>query len=97
MERLPLLDAGAIMNYISNGCIPGGTHRNFASYGDRIASMTDDQKYLICDPQTSGGLLLAVDPGAASEIEQVLADHGLYHIPIGRFGARDTGAVVSFS
>lgn len=46
--------------YIATGCVPGGTGRNFASYGHLISTMNDAQRQLLCDPQTSGGLLVAV-------------------------------------
>lgn len=48
-----------------------GTQRNFDSYGHLIGEMTDVQRKLLCDPQTSGGLLLAVDPAAREEVEAV--------------------------
>lgn len=51
--------------YIEKECVPGGTHRNFSSYGDKI-DMSEDKMPLICDPQTSGGLLIA----ASSELEE---------------------------
>jgi selenide,water dikinase len=37
------------------------------------------------DPQTNGGILIAVDPSAANEVQQVFADFGLAHFsePIG--------------
>jgi len=47
--------------FIAKGSIPGGTHRNWDSYGSKIAEMPDDVRYLLCDPQTSGGLLVAVE------------------------------------
>ena len=43
-------------------CIPGGTLRNFDSYGDRVAPISDEQRNLLCDPQTSGGLLVVAIP-----------------------------------
>lgn len=46
--------------YLEQGCVPGGTLRNFDSYGERIAPLPEVQKLLLCDPQTSGGLLVAV-------------------------------------
>jgi len=46
-----------VYDYIAQGCIPGGTNRNFDSYGHKIAPITDLQKAVLCDPQTSGGLL----------------------------------------
>ncbi|MFV8758807.1 selenide, water dikinase SelD, partial [Yersinia enterocolitica] len=55
IPRLP-----AVEEYIAAGCVPGGTGRNFDSYGHLIGKMSDLQKSLLCDPQTSGGLLLAV-------------------------------------
>ena len=39
--------------------------------------MTDVQRKLLCDPQTSGGLLLAVDPAAREEVEAVARKYGL--------------------
>jgi selenide, water dikinase len=42
-------------------CVPGGTIRNYDSYGHKIMPLTDEQRNLLCDPQTSGGLLVAVE------------------------------------
>jgi len=67
----------SVPDYISEGCIPGGTGRNFNSYGHKLAPMTQAQQALLCDPQTSGGLLIAVRPEAAKGVEQILADHGI--------------------
>jgi selenide,water dikinase len=50
-----------VENYISLGCSPGGAQRNFNSYGHHLSDMTDMQKKILCDPQTSGGLLVAVE------------------------------------
>ncbi|MEM7658211.1 MAG: selenide, water dikinase SelD, partial [Bacteroidota bacterium] len=46
--------------YIEQGCVPGGTKRNWDSYGHQISELTELQKAILCDPQTSGGLMLAV-------------------------------------
>ena len=42
-------------------CIPGGTYRNWKSYGNKIRGITEFNKLVLADPQTSGGLLIAVD------------------------------------
>ncbi|OOF70783.1 selenide, water dikinase SelD [Rodentibacter caecimuris] len=52
-----------VQRYIEKGCIPGGTTRNFDSYGHKISPLTEQQKAILCDPQTSGGLLIAVRTG----------------------------------
>jgi len=50
-----------VENYLALGCSPGGAQRNFDSYGHKLGEMTDIQKQILCDPQTSGGLLVAVE------------------------------------
>lgn len=60
-KKVPLLNAENINYYLDQKSIPGGTIRNFDSYGHRIAPIDDRIKHILCDPQTSGGLLVAVD------------------------------------
>ena len=62
LGSLPLLPH--VEEYRLQGCVPGGTDRNFASYGHKASELTQAQKQIICDPQTSGGLLVAVDKQA---------------------------------
>jgi len=83
------LDIGAVPRlasaeyYLDAGCIPGGTGRNFASYGQRISPLEVRQQQLLCDPQTSGGLLVAVEPQANGEFLAMAAGLGLDLAPIG--------------
>ena len=79
--------------YMDQGCVPGGTLRNFDSYGAKIAPLTDVQKHLLCDPQTSGGLLVAVSPEGEAEFLQVAAELGLALQPIGELTPRQAFAV----
>jgi selenide,water dikinase len=73
--------------YLKQKSTPGGTQRNWDSYGSKISSLTEEQKALLADPQTSGGLLVSVDEGCASEFESVLAIHGYSLQPFGRLVA----------
>ena len=75
--------------YLEKRTIPGGTQRNWDSYGSLVGPLTDDQRHVLCDPQTSGGLLVAVRPGAAEAVAETLAAAGLPSEPIGRLAARD--------
>ena len=88
VPRLPGVDY-----YLAEGCVPGGTLRNFDSYGEKIAPITDAQRDLLCDPQTSGGLLVAVTPEGEAEFLAVAAELGLNLAPIGLLVARQTYAV----
>lgn len=44
-----------LSNYVLQGSIPGGTWRNWDSYGHKIGPVSDYQKAILADPQTSGG------------------------------------------
>ncbi|MCC6754448.1 MAG: selenide, water dikinase SelD [Saprospiraceae bacterium] len=81
-DNLPLVDQ-AVFEYIGRGAVPGGTGRNWASYGQRILLENPAMRDLVADPQTSGGLLIAVDPVAAGELANRLMNEGLYHTPVG--------------
>jgi selenide, water dikinase len=65
-------------SYIAQGCVPGGTKRNWASYGHKIGEVTEAQKMLLSDPQTSGGLLIAVDPTAVEELQRMVSSLPVY-------------------
>jgi selenide,water dikinase len=55
--------------------VPGGTHRNWKSYGHKVGEISDSIKHILADPQTSGGLLIAVDPTEAYKVEELLKGH----------------------
>lgn len=77
MDSLPVI-AGA-RESIANGVVPGATGRNLGHYGQHVAWADDvsseDQK-LMADPQTSGGLLLAVAPAKLAALLSELSARG---------------------
>ena len=84
----------SVEHYLAQGCVPGGTGRNFASYGHKLADLPAAWRDLLCDPQTSGGLLVAVE-ASAEEAFLVMARHeGLDLTPIGECLEADGGACV---
>jgi len=72
-----------IEGYIAAGCIPGGSQRNFAAFGQHINAISDLKRHVVCDPQTSGGLLISVSCESSEEVEACLATAGLPASPIG--------------
>ncbi|GBG62200.1 hypothetical protein CBR_g29398 [Chara braunii] len=83
------------------GTFPGAVKRNLESYGEYISyeesvqPLENWQKSLMADPQTSGGLLVAVDPSATDTVLQKLREDGLAHAAvIGRLVDGDVGIVV---
>lgn len=91
VPKLPVLDA-----YLAQNSIPGGTHRNWDSYGHKIAGLTDQQRVVLADPQTSGGLLIAVEPDSCAAFEQVAAQNGFTLQSFGEFIPRQEKSVYVF-
>ncbi len=83
------------LHYLELGCVPGGTGRNFDSYGQRVETLTPEEQAVLCDPQTSGGLLVAVDPGGLTDVLECLHKNGVFAEPFGVLRPRDDGPVVS--
>ena len=91
---LPLLE-GAIA--LAPGNTPGGNKTNDAHFGARVsvASTVPSAIRLIAfDPQTSGGLLLAIDATAAAHVLGKLADAGVPATVIGRVEPADPGGAL---
>ncbi|MCT9125040.1 selenide, water dikinase SelD [Cupriavidus gilardii] len=91
---VPLLPG--VREYVAAGCVPGGTQRNFASYGHRIGcvhgELDAEWRAILCDPQTSGGLLVAVEPAGEQEFLAAAAECGLALECIGEMTERDAHA-----
>jgi selenide,water dikinase len=83
-DAVPRLDA--LPFYLDRQTLPGGTARNWASYGHRVGPLTDEQRAVLCDPQTSGGLLVAVDPGGRDAFLRLTGARGLALAPFGVLG-----------
>ena len=78
--------------YLLQGAVPGGTVRNFQSYGHKVGPLTEEQKFYLCDPQTSGVLLVCVEPGAAEAAAQaIFAQYGLALESFGELRAHAEG------
>jgi selenide, water dikinase len=69
-EKIPCFPE--VYEYIEANCIPGGTHRNWDSYQNRVLLRDERMRLLLCDPQTSGGLLIAVEEQAVPVVEKLL-------------------------
>ena len=88
-DAVPLINS-SIKEYISRGCVPGGTNRNRDSYEHKIAPLTEEQWAILADPQTSGGLLIAVNKNATGELIKILNENELeaFTNPIGYMTAQ---------
>jgi selenide,water dikinase len=85
-SKIPIIPE--VRNYIAQKAIPGATARNWNATFEGIEldpSIDEKEASLILpDPQTNGGLLIAVDPNALAEVQVVLTAAGIsYTEPIG--------------
>jgi selenide,water dikinase len=89
-ERLPVLPAARRL--AAQGFTTGAATRNWGSYGGEVELPLDLQawqKTLLCDPQTSGGLLVACAPEVASQVVSLF--HAQGYGAAGVIGAMCTG------
>ena len=80
IPELPGLD-----DYIAQGCVPGGTQRNFDALGDALPTLASRELAVLCDPQTSGGLLVAVSPSTVEEVQRLLTEQDCPSAVVGSF------------
>jgi selenide, water dikinase len=92
-ELIPTIDKTILNYYLDLKSVPGGTVRNFNSYGEKISGLDDYKKNILCDPQTSGGLLVAVTHGFENEFEKMTAENDLPLQPFGKLIPQNIFAV----
>lgn len=76
-DKVPWIDNAILEDYLQQGCIPGGTNRNWDSYGHKIELQYKAQKNILADPQTSGGLLIAIHPNHEKDFASFCETHQL--------------------
>ncbi|TLT07294.1 selenide, water dikinase SelD [Aliarcobacter thereius] len=70
--------------FCKNGVIPGGSKRNIKFIEDKSSFINIDEtlKAILCDAQTSGGLLLAIDKNDAKEFLKEIEDYSFGYAKI---------------
>jgi selenide,water dikinase len=75
--RVPLIDGARSL--AGQGFVTGASGRNWAGYGAEVAlpaGFAAEDKALVTDPQTSGGLLVSCDAASVPEVLAVFRCHG---------------------
>lgn len=93
-EKVPRFDF--LDQYLQQKSTPGGTARNWSSYGKKISVLDDVKKAILADPQTSGGLLISVDEDHADQFETFSSERGYNLKPIGRMVRKGDCVVTVF-
>jgi len=95
-EKVPVI--ASLAGYLLQGCVPGGTKRNWTSYGHKVSAISHERRDVLADPQTSGGLLVAVSEDGVQDFEQLLKHEGLSPVhcqSFGRLFPRSGGTVIT--
>jgi len=97
IDKIPLLPG--VEQLAHEGFFTGASGRNWDAYGmdvDLGAGVSDTQRVLLTDPQTSGGLLVSCDPGSVDEVLALFAREGFGDAAvIGRMAAGEPRVTVS--
>ncbi len=92
--RIPLLDGARAL---VRGNIPGGALTNREHFGGGVSvapGVDDDLVDLLYDPQTSGGLLVAVSDSMADALETAFVAAGVPAMRVGRAVARSSALIL---
>ncbi len=82
VSAVPVLEGAR--QYLARGFRPAGTTRNAEAFRNRVDVRVDESEFtLMCDAQTSGGLLISVPPARLQAIEQEFRQSGLFYATIG--------------
>ena len=87
---VPLLPG--VRELADRGVVPGGTRNNFDAFDSEVAwgsDITDEEKLILCDAQTSGGLLMAVPHASTQAVLDGLTQRGVMGAIIGRVVATE--------
>ena len=80
---LPLLPH--VRELAGAGNVTGASGRNWAGYGSHVKlpeRLAEADRALLCDPQTSGGLLVGCAPETATEVLSIFLQEGFAHASI---------------
>ncbi|HEY5755265.1 MAG TPA: selenide, water dikinase SelD [Steroidobacter sp.] len=79
-SSVPLLNGVSAL--AAQGFVTGASGRNWSGYGGEVvlpSTFAAEDKALLSDPQTSGGLLVSCSPSAVDEVLGVFQRHGFEH------------------
>ncbi len=92
---VPLLPG--VRELAARGMVTGASGRNWAGYGADVSlreGFASEDRALLTDPQTSGGLLVACTPESVPEVRAVFARHGFENAAVvGRVGEGAPGTL----
>lgn len=91
-SKVPLLKN--ISHYLSKFIYPDNTMRNWQSYEKSVTGIGSESLLTLCDPQTSGGLLVCVEKSKSSDFEHLAQKNGMTLKSFGKLTKGNPGKIV---
>lgn len=93
-EKIPTLSVNGLEWYIRMQCVPAATEKNWKAVMEYVKDLPLDKKAILCDPQTSGGLLITIAPEAKEAFESLVAKHQAWPVHLIGKCTTHTGKVI---
>ena len=94
-NKIGIVDHEVLTDLVDRKIIPGGTKRNYISFGENISPLPKFVHEILYDPQTSGGLLIAVAKSEKDNFEEIARNSGLELEAIGYLTAENADAQIT--
>jgi len=96
LSAIPVLDEA--WELARQGVVPGGARNNLTYLQDAVQwaeGIDETERLVLCDPQTSGGMLISIPAERADQLERALRDAGVPVIAgIGEIISEDEGGAI---
>lgn len=96
LTKVPVLDEA--WDLARAGAVPAGSHNNYRYLISKVKwdeGVRQEARLILCDAQTSGGLLIAVSPDKADQLQELLAKEAcLATKPIGKVVNGASGTII---
>jgi selenide,water dikinase len=92
-SAVPLIEG--LQEYTSKMIVPDNLYRNWNSYEKKVKNIGAESFFTLSDPQTNGGLLMAVDPAHQKDFEDFLKQNhlGEFAKPLGKITAKGSHSI----
>jgi len=94
LSKVPILPAA--WDLVTQDCVPEGSHNNhryLADYTEYVPTISREQELVLCDAQTSGGLLIAIAQDKVDGLLEALTDTPTPGIVIGEIVSESPGRI----
>jgi selenide,water dikinase len=92
-KKVPFMES--VESLVMVGAVPGGTHANTetALEWTDFGPLSQNERFMLCDAQTSGGLLVFLQPAEADKYMAALKNRNIFHAVIGKITGNGSGLI----